>query len=122
MGSGYKFSHISYSPSPPVVRMRSFNFTARYLEDILNIDSNCFDSIVNRICPLELQLDKSSESDTEASFLNLHLSISDGFVKTKIYDKRGDVDFVIVNFQFLDDDIPPSTSYGVYISQLIRFA
>ena len=61
-------------------------------------------------------------SDTEASFLDLHLSISDGFVKTKIYDKRDEFDFDIVNFPYLDGDVPPSTSYGVYISQLIRFA
>ena len=59
-------------------------------------------------------------SDTEASFLDLHLSISDGFVKTKIYDERDDFD--IVNFPFLDGDVPRSTSYGIYISQLIRFA
>ena len=43
-------------------------------------------------------------------------------MKTKIYDKRDDFDFNIVNFPFLDCDIPRSTSYGVYISQLIRFA
>ena len=61
-------------------------------------------------------------SDTEASFFNLHLSISDGFVKTKIYDKRDDFDFGIVNFPFLDGDVPRSTSNGVYISQPIRFA
>ena len=61
-------------------------------------------------------------SHTQASFLDLHLSISDGFVQTKIYDKRDDFDFDIVNFPFLDGDVPRSTSYGVYISQLIRFA
>ena len=60
-------------------------------------------------------------SDAEVSFLDLHLSISDGFVKTKIYDKRDDFDFDIVNFPFLDDDVPRS-SFGVYISQLFRFA
>ena len=54
--------------------------------------------------------------------MDLHLSISDGFVKTKIYDKRDDFDFDIVNFPFLDGDVPRSASYGVYISQLIRFA
>ena len=52
--------------------------------------------------------------------MDLHLSISEGFVKTKINDKRDDFD--IVNFPFLDGDVPRSTSYGVYISQLIRFA
>ena len=61
-------------------------------------------------------------SDAEASFLDLHLSISDGFVKTKIYDKRDDFDFDIVSFPFVDGDVPRSESYGVYISQLIRFA
>ena len=49
-------------------------------------------------------------------FLDLHLSISDGFVETKIYDKRDDFDFDIVNFPFLDGDVPRSASYGVYIS------
>ena len=61
-------------------------------------------------------------SDTEASFLDLHLSISDGFVKTKFDNKRGDFDFNIVNFPFLDGDVSHSTSYDVSISQLIRFA
>ena len=55
-------------------------------------------------------------------FLDLHLSILDGFVKTKFYDKRDDFDFDIVNFLFLDGDVPRSTSYDVCISQLIRFA
>ena len=43
-------------------------------------------------------------------------------VSSKIYDKRDDFDFDIVNFPFLDGDVPRSTSYGVYICQLIRFA
>ena len=54
--------------------------------------------------------------------MDLHLSISDSFVKTKIYDKRDNFDFDIVNFPFLDGDVPRSVSNGVYISQLIRFA
>ena len=77
--------------------------------------------MVNRIYPPELQLNKANTSDTEAPFLDLHLSISNGFVSSKIYDKRDDFDFDIVNFPFLDDDVPRSTSYGIYISQLIRF-
>ena len=87
-----------------------------YLDDLLNIDNNFFDSMVSRIYPSELQLNKANVSDAEVSFLDLHLSISDGFVKTKIYDKRDDFD--IVNFPFLDGDVPRSASYGVYISQV----
>ena len=102
--------------------IQAFNSTSRYLDDLLNIDNNFFDSMVNRIYTSEFQLNKANVSDTEASFLDLHLSISDGFVKTKIYGKRDDIDFDIVNFLFLDGDVPRSTSYGVYISRLFRFA
>ena len=78
--------------------------------------------MVNRIYPSELQLNKPNVSDTETSFLVSHLSISNGFVKTKIFDKRDNFDFDIVNFPFLDGTVPRSTSYSLYISQLIRFA
>ena len=100
----------------------AFNTTSRYLDDILNINNVYFDNMVSRIYPSELQLNKANASDTEAAFLDLHLSISNDIVSTKIYDKRDDFDFEIVNFPFLDGDVPRSTSYGVYISQLIRFA
>ena len=60
--------------------------------------------------------------DTEAPFLDLHLSISNGFVSSKLYDKRDDFDFDIVIFPFLDGDVPCRPSNGVYIFQLIRFA
>ena len=54
--------------------------------------------------------------------MKLHSSISNGFVKTNIYDKREDFDFDIFNFPHLYGDVPRSTSYGVYISQLLHFA
>ena len=102
--------------------IESFNSTSRYLDDLLNIDNPYFEEMVSQIYPAELQLNKANTSDTEAPFLDLHLSILDGFVSSKIYDKRDDFDFDIVNFPFLDGDVPRTTSYGVYISQLIRFA
>ena len=78
--------------------------------------------MVNRIFPAELQLNKANSSDTEAAFLNLNLSIHNDIVSTKIYDKRDDFNFDIVNFPFLDGDVPQRPSYGVYISHFIRFA
>ena len=99
--------------------IEAFEPTSRYLDDLLNIDSPYFEGMVNRIYPPELQLNKANTSDTEAPFLDLHLSISNGFISSKIYDKRDDFDFDIVNFPFLDGDFP---SYRVYISHLIRFA
>ena len=70
----------------------------------------------------ELQLNRANSFDTDALFLDLNLCISNGTVSSKIYDKRDDFDFDIVNFPFLECDVPQRTSYGVYISQLIRFA
>ena len=91
-------------------------------DDLFNIGNPYFEGMINRIYPPELQLNKANTSDTEALCLDLHLSISNGFVSSKIYDKRDGFDFDIVNFPFLDGDVPHSTSYEVYISQLIRFA
>ena len=56
--------------------------------------------MVNQIYPPELQLNKANTSDTEAPFSDLNLSITNGFVSSKIYDKRDDFGFYIVNFPF----------------------
>ena len=62
--------------------------------------------MVSQIYPSELQLNKAYTSDTEVAILDLHLPISNDIVLTKIYDKRYDFDFDVVNFQFLDEDAP----------------
>ena len=99
-----------------------FNSTSRYLDDLLNIDNPYFEEMVGHIYPTELQLNKANSSNTEAPFLDLNLSITNDIASSKIYDKRDDFNFEIVNFPFLDEDVPRSPSYGVNISQLIRFA
>ena len=100
----------------------AFNTTSRYLDDILNINTVYFDDMVSQIYPSELQLNKANTADTEAAFLALHLSISNDIVSSKIYDKHDDFDFEIVNFPFLDGDVPRSASYEVYISSSLLFS
>ena len=78
--------------------------------------------MVGQIYPIELQLNKANSSYTEGPFLDLNLSITNGIVSSKIYDKRDDYNFEIVNFPLFDGDVPCSPSYGVYISWLISFA
>ena len=112
---------VSLSDDKQAEVICAFYTTSRYLDDILNINNVYFDNMVSQIYPSELQLNKTNTSDTEAAFLDLHLSFSNDFVSTKIIDKRDDLDFEIVNFPFLDGDVPRSTSNGVYISQLICF-
>ena len=86
--------------------IEAFNATSRYLDDLLNINNIYFDQMVDRIYPIELQLNKANSSDTEASFLDYNLCLSNGTVSTKLYDKRDDFEFDIVNFPFLDCDVP----------------
>ena len=100
----------------------AFNSTSRYLDDLLNVDNPYFEQMVGQIYHTELQLNKANSSDTEAPFFDLNLSIANGLVSSKIYDKRDDFNIEIANFPFPDGDVPSSPSYGVYISQLIRFA
>ena len=73
--------------------IETFNSTSKYRDDLINIDNIFFEHMVDRIYPAELQLNKANSSDTEAPCLHLDLSISNGTVSTKIYDKRDDFDF-----------------------------
>ena len=84
----------------------------------MNIDDDFFDSMVKHTYPSELRLNKTNVSDTEVSILDLHLSISNSFVLTKIYDKQDDFYLEIVTFPFLDGDVSRSTSSGVYFLNL----
>ena len=113
---------LSLSDNNQTDIMEAFNTTYIYLDDILNIDNPFFEQMVGQIYPTALQLNKANSPDTEALFLDLNLSITNGIVSSKIYDKRDDFNFEIVNFLFLKEYVHRSPSNGVYISQLIRFA
>ena len=75
---------MSLSDDKQVDVIDAFNITSRYLDDILNINNVYFDNMVSQIYPSELQLNKANTSDTEATFLDLHLSISNDIVSTKV--------------------------------------
>ena len=75
---------MSLSAEKDAEIIEAFNPTSRYLDDLLNIDNTYFDAMVKQINPSELKVNKTNSSDTEAPFLDLHLTISDGFVSSKI--------------------------------------
>ena len=97
--------------------IESFSSTSRYLDDLLNIDNTYFDGLISQIQPPELYLNAAS-----ASYLDCYLYIVNGKLTTRLYDKRDDFNFPIVNFPFLSSNIPSAPAYGVYVSQLIRYA
>ena len=95
----------------------------RYIDDVLSINNPDFENYLGQMYPAELEIKDTTESNTSASYLDLLLSIeSDGQLRTSLYDKRDYFNFHITNFPFLSSNIPSSPAYGVFISQLIRYA
>jgi hypothetical protein len=77
--------------------------------------------VISLIASIPLSLKYTTDTDRFASYLDLHLEIdSEGWLRTKLYDKRDDFNFPIVNFPF--SNIPAAPAYGVYICQLIRYS
>ena len=87
------------------------------------VNNSRFGDIVDRICPIELEIKDTTDTDSSASYLNLYLEIeSEGRLRTNLYDKRDDFNFPIVNFLFICSNIPAAPAYGIYLSQLIRYS
>ena len=102
---------------------RAFNFTYRYIDDVLSNNNSRFAEFLPLIYPPELEVKETTDTASSASFLDLYLEFDDsGQISTKIYDKRDDFNFKIINFPNMCSNIPASLAYGVYISQLIRYA
>ena len=102
---------------------RAFNFTYRYIDDVLSINNSRFAEFLPLKYPPELEVKETTDTASSASFLDLYLEFDDsGQLSTKIYDKRDDFNFKIINFPNMCSNIPASPAYVVYISQLIRYA
>ena len=79
----------------------SFNFTFRYIDDVLSLNNCKFGDFVDRIYPIEIEIKETTDTIISASYLDLHLAIDDeGRLRTKVYDKRDVFNFPIVNLPF----------------------
>ena len=100
--------------------VRSFNLCYRYIDDLIVFNSKNFLGYLKEIYPSQLTVEKADKSDHLEDYLDLTFIIGSGAkLSTRLYDKRDDFDFHIINFPFLLSNIPSGPSYGVYISQLI---
>ena len=100
-----------------------FSFTYKHIDGVLSISNPDFENYLGQMYPAELEVKNTTESNTSASYLDLLLSIRrDGQLSTSLYDKRDDFNFHFTNFPLPSSNIPPSPAYGVFISQLIRYA
>ena len=100
---------------------RSFNLCFRYIDDLIVFNNKKFWEYVKDIYPSQLNVEKTNQSDNLESYLNFTIE-KDGKLSAKLFDKRDDFDFHLVNFPFLSSNVPSGPSYGAYISQLIRYA
>ncbi|KAK3105670.1 hypothetical protein FSP39_003027 [Pinctada imbricata] len=101
----------------------SCHYGSRYIDDVLSINNPKFADYLSSIYPSELEVKETTETNNSASYLDIMLSYdTDGHMNTSLYDKRDDFNFSITNFPFLSSNIPSSPAYGVFISQLIRYA
>jgi hypothetical protein len=99
---------------------RSFNFMFCYIDDVLSLNNFRFGNFVDRIYPIELEKKDTTDTDRSASYLDLHLEIdSEGRIRTKLYDKRDDFNFPIVNFPFICSNIP--AAWSIYFSDDMIF-
>ena len=104
-----------------VVKNYTGSFSSNVQDNIFN--NKKFLDYLKEIYPSQLTVEKANKSDHLADYLDLTFIIdSGGKLSTRLYDRRDDFDFHIVNFLFLSSNIPSGPSYGVYISQLIRYA
>ena len=82
-----------------------------------------FNDYIDVIYPKELEIKHTTNAPTLANYLDIHLELDeDGKLFTRLDDKRDDFDFHVVNFPYLSNNIPESPAYGVFVSQLIRYA
>ena len=102
---------------------RKFNLSYRYIDDLISFNNKRFKEFISDIYAKELTISETTESTSVASYLDL-LFIRDNSnnITTKLYDKRDTFGFHIVNFPFMSSNIPSAPAYGVYASQLIRYA
>ena len=102
---------------------RKFNLSYRYIDDLISFNNKRFKEFISDICPKELTISETTESTSIASYLNLlFIRVKNNNIMTKLDDKGDAFGFHTVNFPFMSGNIPAAPAYGVYASQLIRYA
>ena len=95
---------------------QQYNFTYRYIDDVLSLENTKFAEYLEFFNPRELEIKETTETAASSSYLDCYLYIDNAKLATRLYDKLADFNFPIVNFPFLSSNIPSAPAYGVYIS------
>ena len=120
----YEYEFIIKTMKGDITKALQFNKTFRYIDDLLCVNNDNFNKHINETYPSELILKNTTTTLSETSYLDTTINTGEGngTARISVYDKREDFNFKIVNFPYLDSNIPRNPAYGVYISQLVRYA
>ena len=102
-----EFVQKLYCLANKILQQRPFHFTFGYIDDAHSINNRSFHNL-HIIYPPELEIKETTDTSTSVSYLDLLLSVTGGTLSTKLYDKRDNFDFRIVNFPFICSNIPQS--------------
>ena len=95
----------------------------RYQDDLISFNDNgLLGELLSTIYPPELVVNCTNISPRKCYYLDLCISIYRGKYSVSLYDKRKDFPFDVISYPFLDGNVPTALSYGVFMSQLVRFA
>ena len=101
-------------------KAKYFSSTFQCIDDLLSINNPYFESEIGNIYPPEIVLKKTTESANEVTYLDIHITVSNGLFSTRVYDKTESFNFLIVNYPFMSSNIPSGPAYGIYVLQLVR--
>ena len=114
---------IRFSRTNGHPQAKSFEFTRRYtcIAGLISVKNPRFDKAVEKIYSSELTLKDTTLANGKVAYLDRQIEIRDRQLVMSLYDKKDDFSFAIHNYPHLDCNVPCMPTYGLYISQLIRF-
>ena len=119
----FEYDYVQKLEKENIHLARNFNYTFRYIDDLVSFNNSDFEKHISKIYPDEMEVKKENTSEVSASYLELYITIQNNGFHTSLYDKRDSFNFTIVNYPFVNtSNIPTSPSYGVYSSRLIAIA
>ncbi len=99
----YEYKFMERLEKDNIHKARKFNFTSRYIDDLISLNNEDFHEHMSDIYPKELCVKQENTSPTSASYLDLQIDIENQPFHTKLYDKRDSFNFSIVNFPFVEE-------------------
>ena len=119
----FEYDFMVKTMKQDITKAIQFSNIFQYIDDLFSANNVDFGNYTSAIYPSDLEVKDTSTSSSEVCYLDTNIKTGDNTpFRISIYDKREDFAFRIVNFPHMDSNIPANPAYGVYVSQLVRYA